>query len=73
MAPPRLAPLLALILLSEHHLGAILTEFVRYYSYDRPHRSLRLQPPTPRPQSRHGGITVRSVLGGLHHVYQRAA
>jgi transposase InsO family protein len=55
-----------LIPLSERHLRAILTEFVRYYNHDRPHRSLGLQPPAPRPQIRHGGITVRPVLGGLH-------
>jgi transposase InsO family protein len=59
--------------ISERHLRAILTEFVHYYNHDRPHRSLGLQPPAPRPQSRYGGITVRPVLGGLHHVYQRAA
>ena len=62
-----------LIPLSERHLRAILTEFVHYYNHDRPHRSLGLQPPAPRPQRRYGGITVRPVLGGLHHVYQRAA
>ena len=62
-----------LIPLNERHLRAILSEFVHYYNYDRPHRSLGLQPPTPRPQTRHGGITVRPVLGGLHHVYERAA
>ena len=62
-----------LIPLSERHLRAILTEFVHYYNHDRPHRSLGLQPPAPRPQRLHGGITVRPVLGGLHHVYQRAA
>ena len=59
--------------ISERHLRAVLSEFVDYYNRDRTHRSLGLQPPTPRPQSRHGGITVRPVLSGLHHVYQRAA
>jgi transposase InsO family protein len=62
-----------LIPLSERHLHAILSEFVHYYNDDRPHRSLGLHPPTPRPQSRQGGVTVRAVLGGLHHVYERAA
>ena len=57
-----------LIPLNERHLRAILSEFVHYYNYDRPHRSLGLQPPTPRPQTRRDGITVRPVLGGLHHV-----
>ena len=62
-----------LIPLNERHLRAILTEFVRYYNHDRPHRTLGLQPPAPRPQSHYGAVTVRPVLGGLHHVYQRAA
>jgi transposase InsO family protein len=62
-----------LIPLSERHLRAILTEFVHYYNHDRPHRSFGLQPPAPRPQIRHGGITVRPVLGGLHHIYERVA
>jgi hypothetical protein len=47
-----------LIPLNERHLRAILSEFVHYYNYDRPHRSLGLQPPTPRPQTWHGGITA---------------
>ena len=62
-----------LIPLNERHLRAILTEFVHYYNHDRPHRTLGLQPPAPRPQSHYGAVTVRPVLGGLHHVYQRAA
>jgi hypothetical protein len=62
-----------LIPVNERHLRAILTEFVHHTNHDRPHRSLSLQPPAPRPQSQHGGITVRPVLGGLHHVYERAA
>jgi len=62
-----------LIPLNERHLRAIVREFVDYYIHDRPHRSLDLQPPTPRPPSRQGTVTVRPDLGGLHHVYERAA
>ena len=60
-----------LIPLSERHLRATLNEFVHYYNHDRPHRSLGLQPPAPPPRSPHGEVTVRPVLGGLHHVYER--
>ena len=59
--------------ISERHLRAVLSEFVDYYNRDRTHRSLGLQPPTPRPPSRQGAVTVRPVLGGLHHVYERTA
>ena len=62
-----------LILINERHLRRILVVFVDYYNHDRPHRSLGLQAPVPEPQSSHGGIAVRPVLGGLHHVYERAA
>src|SRR5579859_3345578 len=62
-----------LIPISERHLRWVLAEFVDYYNHDRPHRSLGLQAPFPRPPARHGGIAVRPVLGGLHHVYERAA
>ncbi len=62
-----------LIPLSERHLRAILSEFVDYYNHDRSHRSLGLQAPSPTLQIRQGGITVRPVLGGLHHAYERAA
>ena len=62
-----------LIPLSERHLRRILAEFVDYYNHDRPHRSLGLRAPVPKPQASHGRIAVRPVLGGLHHVYERAA
>ena len=60
----------------ERHLRTILAEYTAYYNRDRPHRTLRLQ--TPRPQARPRAepiqtIRARSVLGGLHHVYERAA
>jgi len=54
-------------------LTAHVAEFVDCYKHDRPHRSLGLQASIHKPQASHGGITVRSVLGGLHHVYERAA
>ena len=62
-----------MIPVSEAHLRKILAEFVDYYNRDRPHRSLGLQAPLPKPQPGHGLIAVRPVLGGLHHVYERAA
>jgi transposase InsO family protein len=62
-----------LIVLSERHLRAVLAEFTRYYNRDRPHRTLRLQPPRPPAITVRGPIRARPVLGGLHHVYERAA
>jgi len=61
------------IVLNERHLLTLLTEFLRYYNHDRPHRTLDLQTPVPiRPKS-HGVIVSRAILGGLHHAYGRAA
>jgi len=61
------------IVIHERHLHALLVEFVDYYNVDRPHRSLELQSPLPRSPSRDGPVVSRPVLGGLHHVYARAA
>jgi putative transposase len=36
-----------LIVLSERHLRTVLAEFSRSYNFERPHRTLRLQPPGP--------------------------
>jgi transposase InsO family protein len=62
-----------LIVLDEQHLASVLTEFVRYYNQDRPHRTLGLQTPEPRLRPVTGPIRSRPVLNGLHHVYDRAA
>jgi Integrase core domain len=62
-----------IIVLNEQHLSAVLTDFVRYYNHDRPHRTLRLQTPKVKPRSVTGPIRSRLVLNGLHHVYERAA
>jgi transposase InsO family protein len=62
-----------LIVLNEQHLTSVLTEFVRYYNQDRPHRTLGLQTPEEKPRPVTGPICSRLVLNGLHHVYERAA
>ena len=66
------------LLLGERHLERVLLEDVRYSNSDRPHRSLGLTPPlpsvrAPNAPSAAGPVTSRPVLGGLHHVYSRAA
>ena len=63
------------LILDERHLRAVLNEYVDYYNAERPHRSLALEPPLPTPRTcaPTGPVHVRAVLGGLHHVYERAA
>jgi transposase InsO family protein len=56
----------------ERHLRTILAEYVDYYNRDRPHRTLRLETPLLTTRSPTGAIHALPVLGGLHHVYQRA-
>ncbi len=63
------------LILNERHLRSVLAEYAAYYNWDRPHRSLALEPPLLMgcsPATR-GEVQSRPVLGGLHHVYQRAA
>ena len=62
-----------LIPLNEAHLRRALAEYLPYYNTERPHRSLLLEPPLPRAPARSRPVQVRPVLGGLHHVYRRAA
>jgi putative transposase len=62
-----------LIVLDEQHLRSVLGEFVQYYNLERPHRALRLQTPVPALHAVEGSVRSRPVLGGLHHVYERAA
>jgi putative transposase len=67
------------LVVNEQHLQAVLREYVGYYNTERPHRSLTLLPPRPSartpqdPGARPGRVIVRPILGGLHHVCERAA
>ena len=62
-----------LIIFGELHLETVLSEFFVYYNRDRPHRALRLRTPLPRHTPVGGEVQSRPILGGLHHVYERAA
>jgi len=62
-----------LIVINERHLHGVLTEFIGYYNRDRPHRSLALEAPILGEPVTRGPVISRPVLGGLHHVYARAA
>jgi transposase InsO family protein len=62
-----------LIIVDESHLQSVFTEFVEYYNLERPHRTLCLQTPEPVLRPVEGPVRSRPVLGGLHHVYERAA
>ena len=67
-----------LLIVSEGHLRRVLREYVSYFNHHRPHQALRQQvPDTPaggtRPVEECNRVFAIPVLGGLHHVYQRAA
>jgi putative transposase len=62
-----------MIVLDEQHLRSVLTEFIGYYNRERPHRTLRLETPVQVLRAVEGSVRSRPVLGGLHHVYERAA
>jgi transposase InsO family protein len=62
-----------LVIVNEAHLRSVLTACVRFYNQERPHRTLRPETPVPVVRSASGAIRARPVLGGLHHVYERAA
>jgi transposase InsO family protein len=65
-----------MLILNERHLETVLAEYVRFYNTERPHRSLGLTPPLPATGGSGaptGRVVSFPVLGGLHHVYARAA
>ena len=73
-------PVLALLVVHEHHLRCLLIEYLRHYNTARPHRALgqlapaqaETRPPEPIDLAEHQ-IRRKQVLGGLIHEYQIAA
>ena len=68
-----------LLIVNEHHLRRVLTEYLRHYNTARPHRALGqltpAQAPTRPPEINLAEYRIRrkQVLGGLTHEYQIAA
>jgi transposase InsO family protein len=65
------------IVLNEHHLKRLMTDYVRYYHDDRTHLGLAKQTPADREAVKGTVANAKVVslprLGGLHHRYDRAA
>ncbi len=64
-----------LIILGESHLRHVLKDYVAYYNHARPHLSLEQNAPFRReiePPSK-GKVIAIPKVGGLHHLYVRAA
>jgi putative transposase len=64
------------LIVSQRHLHAVLTEYVRHYNGQRPHRARELRPPRPTypvADLSNGRIKRRAILGGLINEYERAA
>jgi hypothetical protein len=63
-----------LLILGRRHLERVLREFAAHYNAERPHRGLRLAPPSPPTSSSSissGAVRSRDRLGGLVHEYYR--
>lgn len=62
------------IVLNEGHLHRILTEYFEYYHNARAHLSLERNSPNPRVvEGLAGKVVSKPYMGGLHHLYTRAA
>ena len=69
-----------LLIVNEHHLRRVLTEYLRHYNGARPHRSLGQLTPAQADTRRPEPINIaeyrirrKQVLGGLTHEYYVAA
>ena len=66
-----------ILIISQRHAAAVLTEYVEHYNSHRPHRTLGqaapLRPLPRRTRSATTGVRRRDRLGGLLHEYQQVA
>jgi hypothetical protein len=63
------------LILNEAHLRRLLHGYIGYYNTARPHQSLDHNSPQPREvhPPEFGRVASIPQVGGLHHLYQRAA
>jgi transposase InsO family protein len=66
------------LLFGRRHLESVLKTYIAHYNGHRPHRSLDMNPPVPKPpwvtsDAPARSVIRRDVLGGLIHEYERAA
>jgi transposase InsO family protein len=69
-----------LLIVNEHHLGQVLTEYLQHYNAARPHRALGQYTPAqtdtslPKPVNlAEHRLRRKQILGGLTHEYYVAA
>ena len=60
-----------IVVFGEAHLRQILAAYAGYYNELRTHLFLDKDSPDRRPVQRHGQLSARPILGGLHHEYCR--
>ncbi len=64
-----------ILVLGQRHLEHVLRVYRRHYNEHRPHRALRLLPPSgrdPTPLNAPAQLRRRDVLGGLINEYEAA-
>jgi putative transposase len=65
-----------MLIYGQRHLRTLLTEYVRHYNTQRPHRSRQLRPPQPEHPIHDdppAHVVRQPILGGLINEYERAA
>jgi transposase InsO family protein len=66
-----------MLVFSERQLYRVIREYVGYFNHARPHQGLgQMIPEGPgglESSAKSGQIISMPVLGGLHHIYRRAA
>ena len=68
-----------LLIVNEHHLRQLLTEYLTHYNTSRPHRALSQLPPAqahtrpPQADLTEHRVHPKQILGGLINAYQIAA
>jgi putative transposase len=63
-----------ILILDGRHLTRVVKEYTAYFNQERPHQGIAQWIPYyyDKPEANSiGGITSRSILGGLHHGYSR--